>query len=210
MNEFVDGEVACHGSQESFDSCFVTIDIEQSTDNLGGPDRIDTLHINFDELREAVLIEIKNEIMDKVEAVADDDKGKLILKLCFLQEILDLLWIVMVAFPTDTLNFTNLAGPSGSLDILKVHFWIFAEVHNRPKVVVETLEEFSFAKGYTWQRYSPSNVLKDSNISINLTGPRISEYFVAIWMTTWRFCRIFTLSISCMHAIDCSVVRRLK
>lgn len=130
IHEFVDGEIACHRRQESFDGCFVAVDVKQSTDDLRSPDGIDALYIDFDELCEAILIEVKNEVVDEVETIADNDKGKLVLKLCLLQEIFDFLWIVMVALSADALNFTNLAGPSGCLNVLEVDLGIFAEVHD--------------------------------------------------------------------------------
>lgn len=93
--------------------------------------------------------------MNKIKTIADDDQGKLILQLCLLQEILDLLWIVVVALSTDTFNFTNLAGPSGSLDVLEVDFRIFAEVHNRSEVVVKTFKRISAS----WQYIHSRNTL---------------------------------------------------
>ena len=85
--------------------------------------------------------------MNKVETIADDDKGKLILKFCLLQEILDLLRVIVIALSTDTLDFTNLASPSGSLDVFEVDFGIFAEVNNRSEVVVETLHKCQLHSG---------------------------------------------------------------
>jgi hypothetical protein len=39
----------------------------------------------------------------EIESIANDDEGKLIRELCLLEEILDFLGIVIVAFPTDSL-----------------------------------------------------------------------------------------------------------
>lgn len=76
--------------------------------------------------------------MYKVESVADDDKRELIVKTCFLEEVLDLFRAVKVGLSADTLDLANLAGTCSSLDVLKVNFGVFAEVDNGTKVVVQT------------------------------------------------------------------------
>jgi hypothetical protein len=62
----------------------------------------------------------------------------LILELRLLQEVLDFLRIVVVALPTDPLNFADLASPSGSLDVLEMNLGIFAKVDDGPEIVVKT------------------------------------------------------------------------
>jgi hypothetical protein len=81
--------------------------------------------------------------MHEVEAVTDDDEGKLIWELRFLEEVLDLLRVVVVALSTDPLNFTNLASASSGLDVLEVHLGILAEVNDGAKVIVETCRKVS-------------------------------------------------------------------
>jgi len=74
--------------------------------------------------------------MHKVEAVADDDEGKLIRELRFLKEVLDLLRVVEITLSADSLNLTNLASAGSCLNVLEVHLGILTEVDDRTKVIV--------------------------------------------------------------------------
>lgn len=148
--------------------------------------------------------------MNEVEAVADDNEGKLIGEFGFLEEVFDFLGIVEVALPADTFDFADLPCARGGLDVFEVNFRILAEVDNRAEVVIQSLMKRSEEPKRKSALSLPSKLLNDSNISINFTGPRISEYFVAICTTTWRFWRMLMRSISCRQAIDCSVVSLLK
>ena len=76
--------------------------------------------------------------MHEVEPIADDDKRKLVLEFGLLEEILDFLWVVVVALSAYTLDLSNLVSTCGSLDVLEVNFGILAKVDDRSKVVVET------------------------------------------------------------------------
>ena len=88
------------------------------------------LHINLDELREAILIEIEDKVMNEVKMIADNNKRELVGKLGLLEEVFNLLGVVVVAYSTDVLYFTDLAGAGGCLDILDVDLRIFTEIHN--------------------------------------------------------------------------------
>jgi hypothetical protein len=176
---------------------------------LGSAHGVHALHIHLDELGESVLIQIQNKVVYEVEAVANDYEGNLIGKFGLLQEVLDLLGIIVIGLPADSLNLTNLTRPCSSLDVLEVNLRVIAQVNDRTKVIIESLQTVSPTHMDIYQDL-PSKLLNDSNISMSLTAPRMSEYLVAIWTTTCRFWRIFTRNISFMHAIDCSVVRRLK
>ena len=78
--------------------------------------------------------------MNEVEPIANDDKRQLVLKASFLKEVLDLLWVVVVALATNALDFPDLASAGSSLDILEVYLGILAQVDDGAQVVVETFE----------------------------------------------------------------------
>ena len=139
--------------------------------------------------------------MHKIEPIADDNERELVLEFGLFEEVLDFLRVVVVALSADALNLSDLVRASGRLNVLEVDFGVLAEVDDGTEVVIETWGRSASDLCRVGDRL-PSELLKDSNISINLTGPRISEYFVAIWMTIWRFWRMFTRNISCIHAID--------
>ena len=96
------------------------------------------MNVNLDEAGQAVLVEVKNQIVNKVESVADDDERKLVGKLGLLQEVLDLLRVVVVAFPAYTLDLADLACTSSRLYVLEVDLRVLAEVDDGTEVVVET------------------------------------------------------------------------
>jgi hypothetical protein len=79
------------------------------------------LDVDLDEVGEAVLVEVENEVVDVVESVADDDEGELVRELGLLEEVLDLLGVVEVALPHDALHLADLTGPRRRLDVLEVH-----------------------------------------------------------------------------------------
>ena len=75
--------------------------------------------------------------MHEVEAVADDDERELVRELGFFEEVLDFLRVVEVALAADALNFADLAGASGGLDVLEVDLTVGAQVDDRAEVVVQ-------------------------------------------------------------------------
>jgi len=137
MDKLVNWEVACNRGQQSLDRCLVTIDVEKPTHNLRSPHRVDSLNIYLDKFGETVLVKVENEIMNEVEPIADNDKGKLVRGFHFFEEVLDFLRVIEVTLSANTLDFPNLTSASGGLDILEMNFRILAEVHNRPEVIVE-------------------------------------------------------------------------
>lgn len=138
MHELVNGEVAGNRSQETLDSGFVTIDIQQTTNNLWSSNGVDTLNVNLNELGEPILVEVQNEVVDEIEAVADNDEGELVGQFGLLEEVLDLLWVVEVALATDTFDFPNLPRTCRSLDVLEVNLRVFTEIDDGAQIVVET------------------------------------------------------------------------
>jgi hypothetical protein len=131
MHELVNGEVASDRSQQSFDGGFIAVYIKEAPNNLRGTNRIDALDVDLDELRKPVLIQIENEIVHEVETIADNNERELVRELGLFEEVLDFLRVVEVALPTDTLHFTDLTCPGGSLNVLEVNLRILAKVDHR-------------------------------------------------------------------------------
>jgi hypothetical protein len=103
----------------------VAVDVKKPTDNLRSPNCIDSLNVDLDEFGE---IKIKDEAMDEVEAITDDDEWELVEELGFFKEVFDLLWIVKVTLATDALHLANLTSTSGDLDVLEINFRFLAVI----------------------------------------------------------------------------------
>jgi hypothetical protein len=91
MHELIDQEISCHGCQHRFDCQFITVGVEKATNDLRGSDRVDSLDIHLDKLGEVVLVQVQNEVVDKIETITDRDQGGLILELRLLQKVLHFL-----------------------------------------------------------------------------------------------------------------------
>jgi hypothetical protein len=104
---------------------------------LRSPHRVDSLNIYLDESSETILVKVEDEIMNKVEPIADNDEGKLVREFRLFKEVLDFLRLIEVTLSTNAFDFPNLTSASGGLDILKMNLRILAEVDNRPEVIVE-------------------------------------------------------------------------
>lgn len=78
INKLVDGEGPLDASEQAFDRCFVAINVKETTNNLRCSNGVDPLNVYLDEFDETVLVQIKDEIMNKVEAVADNNEWKLV------------------------------------------------------------------------------------------------------------------------------------
>ena len=102
-------------------------------------DGVDTGDVDFNEVREAALVEVKHEIMDEVKPVADDDERELIREFGLLEEVLDLLGVVVVALPANALDLADLASACRGLDVLEVHLRVRGKVDNGAEIVIETL-----------------------------------------------------------------------
>ena len=137
VNQFVDGEVPRNRSQETLDRSFVTVYVQQTTNDLGGPDGIDPLDVNFDKFGQTVLVQVEDQVVHKIEPVANDDERKLVLKFGLLEEVLHFLRVVVVALSADTFDLSDLVRAGGRLDVLEVDLGVLAKVDNRSKIVVE-------------------------------------------------------------------------
>jgi len=138
VDKLVNWEIARNRCQQALDRGLVAIDVEKSAHNLRSPHRVDSLNIYLDKFGETVLIEVENEIMNKVKPIADNDERKLVREFRLLKEVLDFLGIIEVALSANALDFSNLTGTSGGLNIFEVNLWILAEVDDRSEVIVET------------------------------------------------------------------------
>ena len=81
LDELLDGEGSGDGSEKVLDGSLVTIDVEQSSDDLRSSSRVDSLNVGLDGGGETVLVEEEDEVVDEVESIADDNEGELIGKL---------------------------------------------------------------------------------------------------------------------------------
>ncbi|KAI6757105.1 hypothetical protein HG531_002930 [Fusarium graminearum] len=77
--------------------------------------------------------------MDKVEAVTDNDKRKLLRQLSFLEEILDLLRVVDGAITAQSLNLVELSHLGRGFNVLEVDIRVFRKIHDTAKIIKETL-----------------------------------------------------------------------
>jgi hypothetical protein len=113
-----------NGRKKVFDNALVTVDIKKASDDSGGARGVNPLDIHFDGLVLLVLVEVKHKVMNEVESVADNDERQLFCQPSFLEEVLDLLGIVVVALTTDSLNLGDLTHGSGGFNILEVHLGV--------------------------------------------------------------------------------------
>jgi hypothetical protein len=95
------------------------------------------LNVYLDKFSETILVKVEDEIMNKVEPIADNDEGKLVREFRLFKEVLDFLRVIEVTLSTNAFDFPNLTSASGGLDILEMNFWILAEVDDRPEVIVK-------------------------------------------------------------------------
>jgi hypothetical protein len=83
------------------------------------------------------MIKVEDEIMNKVEPIADNDERKLVREFHLFKEVLDFLRAMEVTLSTNAFDFPNLTSASGGLDILEMDFRILAEVDDRLEVIVK-------------------------------------------------------------------------
>jgi hypothetical protein len=94
------------------------------------------LHVDLNEFCEAILVQVKDEVMYEIKSIADDDEWKLVCEFGLLEEVLDLLRIVVITLSTDSFDFPNLARTSGGLNVFEMNFGIFTEIDHRSQVVI--------------------------------------------------------------------------
>ena len=107
MDKLINWDVSHNRGQQSLDRCLVTIDVEQPTYNLQSPHRVDSL--NIDKFGETILEKVENEIMNKVEPIADNDEGKLVRVFRLFKEVLDFLRVIeLVTLSGNALDFPRI------------------------------------------------------------------------------------------------------
>lgn len=90
-NKFVDrNRGRIDSCEKTLDDRLITVDIKQTSDDSRSSGRVDALNVDFDGLELLVLVEVEYQIVDEVEAIADDDQRKLLGQLGFLEEVLNL------------------------------------------------------------------------------------------------------------------------
>lgn len=60
VDELVDGKVAWNRCKQGLDASLVTVNIQETTNDLGSSDRVDALYIDLNEVEEAVLVEVQD------------------------------------------------------------------------------------------------------------------------------------------------------
>ena len=74
VNEFVDWEIPSDSCQKALGGPFIAVNVQEATDHLGRPYGIHPPNVDFDELNETILVEVKHEIMHEIETVAYNDQ----------------------------------------------------------------------------------------------------------------------------------------
>ena len=74
-------------------------------------------------------------------------RGELLCQVGFFEEILDLLGIVVIIVATDPLNLSDISSCCRSLDVFEYNFWIFTQVYNAPKIVIESFCSSAISRG---------------------------------------------------------------
>jgi hypothetical protein len=97
------------------------------------------LNVPLDVTHHVVLIQVRREVADKVEAIAHVDERARVGELRLHEENLSLLWVVKVALAGDALHLLYLPRLRRSLDILKVCFGVLAGGYVGTQVKEQTL-----------------------------------------------------------------------
>ncbi len=123
-HELVNAELPAHGHDRLRDHVFAGVHVQQAADDGGQSRRVDLLHVDLDGLRLVVGVEVEDEVVDEVEAVADDYERQLVGELRLLQKVLHRLRLEVVAFATHTLHFFDLPRFDCGFDVFEMDIWI--------------------------------------------------------------------------------------
>lgn len=95
LDKFVDRDAGRGDrAEETLDDVLITVNIEKATDDARCATWVDALHVDFDRLELLVLVKVKDQVVDKVEAVADDDEWQLLSESLLLKKVFDTLWVI--------------------------------------------------------------------------------------------------------------------
>jgi hypothetical protein len=111
--------------------------VEQGADYGGSSDRIAT-YICLNVSRVVILVEVDDEVGNKVVTVTNNDERPLISELGLLEEVTSANGVVVVEVTTRMLNFPELSHVSSSLDVLEVDLWTLGVGVHLSKEVKET------------------------------------------------------------------------
>ena len=115
------------------------VDIEEAADNLRKTRGVNLGHVNFDIFLEVITEEVEDQIVDKVESIADDNERELVGEFLLLEEIFDLFRFVAVGLSANSLDLFDLVSFDSGLDILEVHVSFLTEINDRSQEVEKTL-----------------------------------------------------------------------
>ena len=83
---------------------------------------------------------MQNEIVDKIEPIADNDERQLVGQFLFFQKIFHFFRFVAVGFAANALDFLDLVRFYRSLDVLEMHVCFLAEIILTTTVLEKFLE----------------------------------------------------------------------
>ena len=131
-NKIVSGKLSSNDHNKSFDDVRLTVNIQKTTNNLWQSRWIDFLDIDFNVFLKIVSVKMKNQVMNKVESITNNNKRKLISQFLFFEEILDFFWLVAVRLTADSLYFLNLVCLYCSFNVFEMNigFLTFYSVIN--------------------------------------------------------------------------------
>ena len=95
-NKIVSGKLSPNDHNEPLDDVRLTVNIQKTTNNLWQSRWIDFLDIDFNVFLKIVSVKMKNQVMNKVKSITNNNKRKLISQFLFFEEILDFFWLVAV------------------------------------------------------------------------------------------------------------------
>jgi hypothetical protein len=96
------------------------------------------LHVYLNVFYQTVAIQIKNKIVNKVEAIAHNNEWQLVRQFCLFQKVFDSLGIEAVGFATNAFDLFDLACFARGLDVFEVNVWFLAKVDYRAEKIEET------------------------------------------------------------------------
>ncbi|PNY29194.1 Uncharacterized protein TCAP_00893 [Tolypocladium capitatum] len=128
-DQVVDADlVGVDSTQQLLDDVLVAVDVKQPTDDRRRSRGVDALNIGLDGLELLVLVEVQDQVVDK-----------LLGQLRLLEKVLDLFGVVAVAVSANALHLVKLVRLGRSLDVLEVHVRVLGKVDDAAEVVEETL-----------------------------------------------------------------------
>lgn len=146
------------------------------------------LDVDLNVFLQVVFVQVEHEVVDKVKAIADDDERQLVSQSSFLrkknvacpkytderfseenlQEILDSIWVIAVAFTANSLHFLHLACLASSLNVFEVNVGLLAEIHDGAQEIKQSYKASKMKNQFQGKIEfpEPSKDLNDSKSSI--------------------------------------------